>query len=132
MRILDFPKYDVTARPVPAHARGWALLWLSVNGYPAGNRDQTLVGNSALLLLKSISEVLDAEGDSRRLQAEGGMLYFEDAEFRVLRQALDKFRENVSLANADALIFLDESLEKAKEISKEAFKKLSSKEDVDN
>lgn len=128
MRILRLEKYDPAARPVPVQAQAWQILWLAVVNYPAGNKEQTAVGNGVYNELREASEVVKERGQDgkevevgRRLKPSGAEIYFEDPEWRLLGQAIDKFRENVNLGGSEALIWIDRALEKAPEISKKDY-----------
>lgn len=119
MRLLRFEKYDKTAIPLPIPAQAWQILWLAVNNHPAGNKEQTTLGYHVFLALRDASALA---GDTRYLSEDGADIYLEDAEFRLLGQAIEKFRENIRLAGAEALIWIDKQLEKAPEIAKDAYK----------
>lgn len=119
MRLIRFEPYTTDTVPLPVHAQAWQILWLAVNNYPAGNKEQTAIGHQLFLALRDSSTLL---GTIRTLNAEGADVYLEDAEFRILDQAVAKFRENVNLSGAEALIWIDRMLDKAPQISKEAYK----------
>lgn len=119
MRLLRFETYAVDAVPLPIQAQAWQILWLSVNNYPAGNKEQTAIGHQLFLALRDSSIVV---GSVRTLNPDGADVYLEDAEFRILDQAVAKFRENVNLSGAEALIWIDRVLDKAPQIAKEAYK----------
>jgi len=120
MRVMKLDKYDPEANPVAVQARAWQIMWLAVNNYPAGNKEQTLVGNAVFSELREISEIVKEKGAEvgRRLKSSGTESYFEDPEWRLLGQAVDKFRENIALSGSDALLWVDKLLEKAPEVSK--------------
>lgn len=120
MRAIRFPKYEKGKTSTEAQA--WVIMWLAVTNHPAGNREQTLCGRKLLDELGSIGA--DLPGDAgKALDPKGGELVLEDAEFRLLGQAIDGFRANLRLGSADALLWLDNVLEKAPVISKEAYKR---------
>lgn len=122
MRIIQFDPYDLNAARGP-QVRAWTIMWLAVNSYPAGNKEQTIVGNKLWETLKEASELVsaDAEGESRRLSPAGATIYLQDDEFRLLGKAIEAARERVVIASSDALLFIDHLLEKAPEISKTAY-----------
>lgn len=115
MRIINFEQYDPKETVIGASARAWIICWMAVNNYPAGNKEQTLVGNKVYNALREVSE---AVGEGRRLLPFGAEVYLDDAEFRLLGNAVEKFRENINIGNSDALLYVDRLLEKAPEISK--------------
>lgn len=119
MRLICFEPYAADAVPLPVQAQAWQILWLSVNNYPAGNKEQTATGHQLFLALRNSSVLV---GTIRMLAPDGADVYLEDAEFRILDQAVAKFRENVNLSGAEALIWIDRVLEKAPQISKESYK----------
>jgi len=128
MRIVKLDKYNPNAQPISVQAKVWQILWLALNDYPAGNREQTLVGNRVFNEIREASEIAyetDAKDNKReigrRLKPSGVELYFDDAEFRLLGQAVDKFRVNVTLPGSDALLWIDQLLEKAPEVSKKDY-----------
>lgn len=119
MRLICFEPYTDAVVPLPVQAQAWQILWLSVNNYPAGNKEQTAIGHQLFVTLRDSSILI---GTVRTLKPEGADVYLEDAEFRILDQAVAKFRENVNLSGAEALIWIDRMLEKAPQIAKEAYK----------
>lgn len=120
MRVLHFDRYDGSKRDAPIQARAWIIIWAAVGAFPAGNKEQTITGNKLWEALKGASE--EVGEDARRLNPSGSDVYLEDAEFRILGQAIEKIRDQIRIANADALLWVDNLLDKAPELSKEAFK----------
>lgn len=120
MRLIRFERFDEKAVPLPVQAQAWQLLWLAVNRHPAGNKEQTEIGYRTFLALRDVSIT---KGDIRSLNPDGADVYFEDAEFRLLGQAVEGFRSNITISGAEALMWIDKQLEKAPEIAKDAFKK---------
>jgi hypothetical protein len=122
MRILTFDQY-IPGSQIAAQARAWTILWLAVNGYPSGNKEQTITGNKLWETLKEASELVASgpEGESRRLTPVGATIYLQDDEFRLLGKAVEAVRDRVVIANSDALLLIDHLLEKAPEISKTAY-----------
>lgn len=128
MRVISFSKYDPTDVPLPVHVRGWQLLWMAVNNYPAGSKEQTLVGNRTFQELRDASESVKEKGPNgqmneigRRLKPEGYEAYFQDDEWRVLTAAVDKFRENILIGGSEALLWIDNLLEKAPVVSRKDY-----------
>lgn len=125
MRIVTFDKYDPEVTPVAVQAKAWQIMWLAINNFPAGNREQTVLGNKVFNEIRDAAEIIytpDKKSEvGRRLNPSGVEIYFQDDEFRVLGQAVDKFRENVMLSGSDALLWIDRLLEKAPEISKKDY-----------
>lgn len=127
MRIIRFDQHDEKGTSIQAQA--WQVLWLSVVNYPSGNKEQTFVGNSVFRGLRGISIPVMARDEKgreidtgqRRLDPKGGELYYDDAEFRLLGQAVDKFRENINIGASDALIWIDNVLEKAPTVSRKDY-----------
>lgn len=104
-------------------SRAWVVLWSAASSAPAGSVESTAKGVRVFGKLKNMSERSGSEGESRRLRPEGADLYLSIEELEWLKQALTKFRDNVPVAQADALVYLDELISKAPEISEEELAK---------
>lgn len=121
MRILKFPSYDPAAPEPAVQARAWFILYTAVGIYPAGNKEQSHVGDKVWRSLRNASEPVPDVPEGRRLKAEGADIFVEDAEYRLLGQAVEKLRDQIRIANVDALLYVDTLLDKAPEISKTQF-----------
>lgn len=125
MRVVTFDKYDPEATPVAVQAKAWQIMWMAINNYPAGNREQTVLGNKVFNEIRDAAEIVytpDKKTEvGRRLNPAGTEIYFQDDEFRILAQAIEKFRENVVLSGSDALLWVDRVLDKAPEMSKKDY-----------
>lgn len=121
MRILKFPSYDPAAPEPAVQARAWFIIYTAVGIYPAGNKEQSHVGDKVWQGLRNASEPVSDVPEGRRLKAEGASIFVEDAEYRLLGQAVEKLRDQIRIANVDALLYVDNLLEKAPEISKTQF-----------
>lgn len=122
MRILKFPSYDPAAPEPAVQARAWFILFTAVGIYPAGNKEQSHVGDKVWKALREASESIPNTDDGRRLKSSGTELFLEDAEMRLVAAAVEKLREQIRIANVDALLYVDNLLEKAPEMSKEAYR----------
>lgn len=130
MRVLKFPAYEVNEkRATNAIARAWIILFQAANGLPCGDRAQTATLTKTIDALKEASEVANPdqpdEEDRFRLKSGGAETYLEDAEWRLLEKAVEKYRETVRGNNADALALVDALIEKAPTVSKQKFLELS-------
>lgn len=122
MRILKFPSYDPAAPEPAVQARAWFVIYTAVGIYPAGNREQSVTGDKVWKGLHGASEPVPNQPDGRRLRASGADLFMEDAEFRLITNAVEKFRDQIRIVNVDALLYVDNLLDKAPEISKDTYK----------
>lgn len=105
---LMFPSYDPAARDAygfaPLASRAWLLLWQAIAAAPSGNVEQTVRGVTVFGKLKEISEPGDG---GRRLCQAGAMLSLTSEERDYARHMLERIRDQVPIAQGDALIYLD-------------------------
>lgn len=127
MRRLTLGSYDPAARDdmgqAPLPSRAWVLLWIGTANFPAGNVEQTARGVAVYQGLKGISEPTPGQEGNRRLKPAGGSLLLEEQEFNLLRDALGKMREQIPIANGDALMYLDKAFKSAETLSSEDLQK---------
>lgn len=118
MKILTFPGYSRTEKDdvgrLSVIGRAWALLMTACANAPSGpNAERTAL---VVKVYNKVKSLLQSVNDERYLRTDGGEIAFESAEIKVLTENLDKFRENVPAAQADALVWLDEAIAAAPEV----------------
>lgn len=91
-----------------APVRAFMIAFLAIANSSAGNVEQTSTLNKLYKRFGALSVKTD---QGRRLTYEGGVIAMEGDEYKVFRAALDEFRKNVMGASADALEWLDTTVE---------------------
>lgn len=129
MRKLKLDSYDPSTRDdlgqVSAVSRAWVLLWVGTANFPSGNVEQTARGMAVYKALRSVSEPTPDVKDSRRLKPSGASLLLEEGEFKLLQDVVTKMREQIPIANADALVYLDDAFKNAQIVTAEDLQKES-------
>ena len=121
MKAITFPAYsrdekDEVGRPSVV-GRAWTIALMASANAPAGpNAERTA---QVVKVYNKIKKVMVREGDDRYLNPEGGLVLLEDSEIKVFKESLDRFRENVVGAQADALVWLDEAIASANDVPKD-------------
>lgn len=118
MKILVFPAYSRTEKDEVGRTsivgRAWALLMTACANAPSGpNAARTAL---VVKVYNKVKSLLQMTNDERYLRTDGGEIAFENEEMKVLGENLDKFRENVPAAQADAIVWLDEAIAAAPEV----------------
>lgn len=121
MKIISFPAYSRTEKDdmgrAPAVARAWSIAMSVAANTPAGpGAERSAIVLAIYNALKGLAEV---RGDERYLKEAGGTLTLENSEVKVFTESIDKFREQVNGAQADALVLLDQLIAAATEQPKD-------------
>lgn len=120
MKAITFPTYDrnekdEVGRPSVV-GRAWVLALMASANAPAGpNAERTA---QVVRVYNQVKSLLRVENDERFMAPEGGFIYLEDAELKVFKESIDKFRDNVVGAQADALMWLDGAIAGATDVPK--------------
>jgi hypothetical protein len=132
MRRLTFPPVDLDPKRVAS--RAWVLGWEALNAYAVGDNQQTRRLYKTMRELETIGleePVPGSPGDTRwKLRDAGGDLLLEDAEYQLLKSAVQALRDRkdrwgnpvVTGMHTEPLLWLDELLEQAPEVTKETAK----------
>lgn len=137
MRRLTWP--PKSEDPERVVARAWVLAWEALNAYGAGDNAQTRRLHETQKAHETIGleePVPGATDGSTRwsLRPEGGDVLFEEAEWLLVKSALDALRSRkdqqgnpvVMGLHSEPLLYLDELLANPPEVPKEAISKPAS------
>lgn len=129
MRRLTFPPVDVDSKRVSS--RAWVLAWEALNAYAVGDNQQTRRLHKTMRELETIGleePVPGTPGETRwKLRDAGGELLLEDAEYVLLKSAVQALRDRkdrwgnplVTGMHTEPLLWFDELLEQAPEVAKD-------------
>lgn len=122
LRDLVFSPYDPSTRDefgfAPLASRAFILLYQAIANAPSGNIEQTHRGVSVFNKIKKSSESSGSDGN-RRLRVGGATIRLTNEELEYSRKMLERTRDNIPVAQADALLHLDELFTKAPELKEE-------------
>lgn len=121
MKVLTFPAYSRTekddmGRPA-VQARAFWIGFLAAAQAPSGpNAERSAYVHNIYKAFKSILRMEGIGTDQERfLDPNGGSFVLEEAEIKVLKEIIDGFRQNVTGAGADSLVYLDQLIANAPE-----------------
>lgn len=121
MKVLTFPAYSRTEKDdmgrAPVAARAWSLAMSVAANTPAGPGAERSA--QVVAIYNAFKALAQQRGDDRFLNENGGVVKLENAELKVFTDSLDKFREQVIGAQADALVFVDQLIAGATEEAKD-------------
>lgn len=128
MRRLEFPPIAEDTDRVAA--RAWVLAWEALNAYGVGDNQATRRLHKTHREWETIGHEEpvpnDPEGRRWQLRETGGTLLLEDAEFQLVKSAVQALRERkdrwgnpvLTGLHTEPLIWLDELLEHAPDVPK--------------
>lgn len=121
VKVFNFPSYnreekDEVGRPA-IQSRAWFIAMLAASQAPAGpTAERSAQVNK---IYNGVRSLMKTEGtgqeQQRFLNPEGGQFTLEEAEVKVFKEIIDGFRNQVSGAGADALVYLDQLIAGAPE-----------------
>jgi hypothetical protein len=121
VKVLTFPAYnrvekDDMGRPAVA-ARAFWIAFLAVSQAPSGpNAERSSQVHNIYRAFKSLLKMEGVGTDQERfLNPEGGSFVLEEVEIKVLKEIIDGFRQNVTGAGSDSLVYLDQLIANAPE-----------------
>ena len=118
MKVFTVPAYnpeekDDLERPA-VQARAWYIAFAALSQAPSGPTAER--SHQVNRIYGALKSGLQTTGDKeRRLNPNGVEFVLEDAEIKVFKEILDGFRNNVTGAGSDALVFIDHLIANAPE-----------------